>query len=170
MRNKSIGILIIAAAFVIVLASIQGCSPNATNPFTELKTGELNATVSGIGSFYATNAYADSSGITYHVHASMLDTNKVDSLVVDLLVLRKTPVPYTEDVTSDINNIITFCIVNQNGCNTYTARQGNGNSSGTIKITSISPTLQGTFSGTVVLVGGSETRTITNGEFNAAYN
>jgi hypothetical protein len=65
--------------------------------------------------------------------------------------------------------LIDYCLEETvSACKTFHAEKGKGGS-GTIKITSISPYVEGTFSGTLPEIGGSGTRTITGGEFKAGF-
>ncbi len=166
MKKRSINFFIAAlAAFVITLV---GCSPNSTIPTVPLKTGEATATISGLGNFYSTNAFADSnSNVTYHMRAT-IPGSLTDSIVIDIVVTKKSPIAYTVDVSNDNFSSISYCIVQQDGtCKNYKAQNGTGSAS--IKVTAISPSFQGTFNGTLQLVGGSETVSVSGGEFNAAW-
>jgi hypothetical protein len=160
-------ICFVAIAFILFALSLYGCSPNSTMPLIPLKAGELTANVSGSGSFYASNTFTASLA-QYNVRASTLDQNNTDSLVITLLITKGVP-PYSVDVSTEDNSVISYCIVKPDGsCTTYTASKLNGGS-GQINISSISPTLQGAFSGTLQLVGGSGSITISGGEFNSPY-
>ncbi len=166
MRNYRINFFI--AALAAVLITLDGCSPNSTIPTFSLKTGEATATISGLGTFNSTNAFADSSSnVTYHMRATIPGAI-TDSIVIDIVVTKKSPIAYTVDVSNDNFSSISYCIVQPNGsCKNYKAQKGSGSAS--IKVTSISPSFEGTFSGSLQLVGGSETVSISGGEFNAAW-
>jgi hypothetical protein len=130
-----------------------------------LKEGEMDATVSGLGSFFASNTLVDNTTIY-----DILATIDNDSLQIRIIVTKEALVPYTIDVSTDDNSKITYCVLQSNGsCNTYSADKLTANSSGQIKITSLTPTLQGTFSGTLQQIGGSGSVTISNGAFNGSY-
>lgn len=165
---RKFSVIFFIAAFAVLFISIEGCSPNSTIPITPLKTGEVTATISGLGSFYSTNAFADSSSnVTYHMRATIPGAT-TDSIVIDVVVTKKFPVGYTVDVSNDNFSSISYCIVQKDGtCKNYKAQNGSG--SGSIRVTDISPTFQGSFSGTLQLVGGTETVSISGGGFNAAW-
>jgi hypothetical protein len=165
MRKISVSVFI-AAVFVLCL-DFEGCGPNATNPFTPLKSGEIQATISGLGQFYATDAQVTEGPTTYFIAASLKDKNGNDSLVIHILVPKQTTLPYTIDVSNDDVAVMDYCITTSNGCVTYQTKKSVG--SGTVKITDVSPTVQGTFSGTLPAETGSGSVTISNGAFNASF-
>ncbi len=154
-----ISLILLGFAFVI-----SSCSPNSTTPEIPLKSDEMDATISGFGTFDALNTQVANNSL-YDIRGS-LDN---DSLVVEITVSKQILVPYTIDVSADDFSSITYSVDPNGFGKTYAASKLNSGSSGQIKITSTSPNLEGTFSGTLVLIGGSEIVTITNGAFNATY-
>jgi len=170
MREKHISSYTVTAVLFTISLTLSGCSPNSVSPIIPLKAGELSATVSGLGSFFADrNTVADTTTSSYHIHASMQNKDNNDSLVIDLLVSRKDPPPYSNDVSTDGYAKIAYCIIKPDGsCKNYSADKLGGGA-GQIGIASLYPTLQGTFSGSLQLVGGSESVSISDGRFNADY-
>jgi len=169
MQKRITGYGFIALIIVGFVSLLSGCSPNSTTPDVPLKVGEMSANVSGFGSFFASNAVA-SDNSSYDVLASLKDQNNNDSVAIRMTITKQVLTPYTIDVSQDDNSKITFCELQSNGtCITYSADKLTTGSSGQIKITSISPSLQGTFSGTLKQVGGLGSVTITNGAFNAGF-
>lgn len=147
--------------------TITGCDKTVF-PDPPLKSGEMQATISGFGSFFADNARATNGSLTYAIRTSFKGQNNQDSLVFDFVITKETTVPYTIDFNNDANSSMNYCVANSNGsCNNYRVSQSMG--SGSLTITSISPNVEGTFSGTFKSLTGSEIVTITNGAFNAPF-
>ncbi|MEP7234075.1 MAG: hypothetical protein ABI778_02150 [Ignavibacteriota bacterium] len=134
-----------------------------------MKTGEMTASITGTGTFFSSDATAQSGSTTYDVRATVKNNLNVDSLIIQLKVPKQTLVPYTVDLSVDNNANITYCIFRSNACDSYVADKITSGSSGQIRITSTSPNLEGTFSGTLAQVGGSKSVSISNGEFNAGF-
>jgi hypothetical protein len=130
----------------------------------------MRATATVEGGFTANDVTATQTSSIYHVTASMdysFPSNKDGHIEITLDIPKGTP-PYSVDVATTTNSVIDYCLEESvSTCTTFRALKGSG--SGTIKITSISPYLEGTFSGTLPEVGGSGTRTISNGEFKAGF-
>lgn len=166
MRKRNIYLSFGALMFGVLLA-ISGCSPNAVVPITPLEPGEFQATISGLGQFYATHAQVTDGPTTYFIAATVKDKAGNDSLVIHILVPKQATLPYTINVSNDDVAVMDYCITTSNGCITYQAKKSVG--SGTVKITDVSPTVQGTFSGTLPAETGSGSVTISNGAFNASF-
>lgn len=132
-----------------------------------LAPGEMQATSNVEGSFFAKDAVATDQGATYLVKASMASTTFSGNIVVTLQIPKGT-VPYSVTVGTDANGIIDYCLEESpTKCTTFNAKKGSG--SGTIKITALSPNLEGTFSGTLPSISGTGSRTITGGDFKAIF-
>lgn len=153
----------------VLALTFMGCA-DPLKPDGGLAPGEMRATANIEGNFFATDATASSSGSTYLVKASMpysFPGNGNGSILLTLDVPKQTP-PYTISVGSTAVARIEYCLEESaTVCTIFNAKQGTG--SGTIKITSISPYLEGSFYGTLPQVGGSGSRTITGGEFKATF-
>jgi hypothetical protein len=153
------------------IAFLSGCQ-NAVTPIIPLKPGEMQATVSGFGTFYTTNAHAIDGGSnsTYSIHASVKTADGLnDSVVFDFNFTKLTITPYTVDFTDPIS-YMNYCITHTDGsCSNY--RVENGTGSGILKVTSITANdnIQGTFSGTFQSTTGGGNITVTGGEFYASF-
>lgn len=147
--------------------TITGCDKTIF-PDPPLKSGEMQATISGFGSFFATDAVTKDAG-TYFIRASIPSSVPTfDSVVIAIVASKQVTTPYTIDFSTDATSSMDYCIVNSNGtCNNYRVQKGKGN--GTLKISSISPNVEGTFSGTFQSLTGSGSVTITNGAFNSPF-
>jgi hypothetical protein len=157
---------------LLVLAPIvleSGCG--GSNPVTPpLALNEMQATSSREGDFLSNNAVADSSKGTYDVIATMA-INGGGSITIEVSVPKQTSLPYQVDVASNQDALIGYCL-NPTGsqCNEYQA--GNGIGSGQVTITQVSPSLMGTFRGTLWQIpnsGTDTTRSVTDGQFNAPF-
>jgi hypothetical protein len=150
--------------FLILAAStlLTACGPTNNVPIIPLKADEMQADVSGFGSFSATNTTAKVGNSTVYVHASIQDVTGTDSVVLELNFPKAIAFANVSDGVSYIN----YCITQSNGqCLNYHADNTSG--SGRINVTSLSPNVEGTFSGTLTLVSGSTSITISNGAFDA---
>jgi hypothetical protein len=159
------------ALTISVFTFLSGCQ-NAVTPITPLKPGEMQATVSGTGingadQFYATNAQVTDGTSTYFIFASVKAQDNSDSLTIHILVPKQPDIPYTVTVANDNVAVVDYCVTTQSGCITYRSKQNAG--SVVVKITDISPTVQGTFSGTLPADPGSGGVTISNGAFDASF-
>ncbi len=136
-----------------------------------LAIGEMDADISGV-SFKVLNAKKTAlSQLAFSIKGSLEKYNNAtfDSVSLTLVIPVQGGLPYTVNAATDDNTQITFCIVNpiSGTCATsYTAKKGTG--SGTITITSLTPIVEGTFTGT--LLSGTNSMTITNGAFKAQFN
>jgi len=157
---------IVSILFLGLSLFVSGCGPNSIIPDVPLKAGEMQATVNG-GDFFASDVQVTDGTTTYFIAASIKDKNNSDSVVIHILVPKQTTLPYTINVGQDDVAVIDYCITTPNACITSRAKKGVG--SGTVKITDVSPTVQGTFSGTLPSETGSGSVTITNGAFNASF-
>jgi|SRR5688572_10635038 len=162
---KFLLILLVSVSFIFT-----GCPDPLQPDGGGLAPGEMNVTASVEGNFFATDAIADGSGSTYLVKATIPTTfpGNVNGHIEITLELPKNTPPYTVNVASTSGALIEYCLEESaTVCTIFNAKQGTG--SGTIHITSISPYLEGTFSGTLSQVGGSGSRTLSNGEFKAEF-
>ena len=156
---------------ISLVTFLSGCQ-NAVAPIIPLKPGEMQATVSGFGTFYTTNAHAIDGGSNsiYSIHASVRTADGLnDSVVFDFNFTKLTITPYTVDFSDPIS-YMNYCITHTDGsCSNY--RVENGTGSGILKVTSITANdnIQGTFSGTFQSTTGSGNITVTDGEFYASF-
>ena len=160
----------LASVFLTVLLASCG-NNNGLTPITPLLRGEMQATISGFGTFYTKNSQVTDDGSKYTIIATVptADGTK-DSVSITLVATKKGIPPYTIDFTSDVNSEMVYCVLQPNGtCFNYKVKQGMG--SGSIKITSATDNdnVQGTFSGTFQNVAGSGSVTISDGEFYAPF-
>jgi hypothetical protein len=159
---KFLLLLLISVSFVFT-----GC-PDPLQPDGGLGTNELRATATTEGQIFANVEQLVSSGSTYQIHAVDADAISNGDVVIDIVVPKKATVPYSITVGSDADAVLSYCLELTTGaCTTYEAKSGTG--SGTITITEISPEVKGTFSGTLSLIGGGGTRTLSSGEFRASF-
>lgn len=162
----------ISKLFLLLLAVVSvtfiGC-PDPLIPGGELSPGEMNVTASVEGNFFASDATV-TGGSNYLVKASVehqFPGNVNGHIEITLQIPKGTP-PYTVSVGSTPGALIEYCLEESASiCTIFNAKQGTG--SGTIRITSISPYLEGTFSGTLPEVGGSDSRSLSGGEFKAEF-
>jgi hypothetical protein len=149
---------------------VNSCAKDVIDALTPLKPGEMQATVSGSNAaqFFATNTQVTDNNVTYFIVASVRKfDNSDDSLVIHILIPKRTA-PYTIDVGTDPTATVDYCVNTPSSCITYRATLNSG--SVTVKVSDTSPTLQGTFSGTLRdLTGGSGSVTMTDGGFNANF-
>jgi hypothetical protein len=163
--SKILLILLVAVSFVFT-----GCPDPLLPNGGGLAPGEMNVTASVEGNFFASDAVVDGNGSTYLVKATVPFTfpGNVNGHIEITLDLPKNTPPYTVNVGTTAGALIEYCLEESaTVCTIFNAKQGTG--SGTIHITSISPYLEGTFSGTLPQVGGSGSRTLTSGEFKAEF-
>lgn len=166
MRKRSTGFLSTSVICFLMTLTIVGCDKTIF-PDPPLKSKEMEATISGFGTFIASNAQTVNGSLTYSIHSSIQGEDSQDTLVFDIVVTKKSTVPYTIDF-SDANSSMNYCVANSNGsCTNYRVSQSSG--SGTLTITSISPNVEGTFSGTFKSLTGPQTVSITNGAFNSPF-
>lgn len=137
------------------------------NPDTDpgLGPNEMKATSNVEGSFFASDALAVS-GTTYTVDATMPYTPISGDIRITLNIPKNATVPYTMNVASS-EAVINYCLESSNLCTTFRASKSSG--SGSITVTSLTPYLEGTFSGTAIQVGGAQSRVISSGEFKAGF-
>ena len=131
--------------------------------------GEMDATISGT-SFKSVNAATKAGASnTIVLKASVpLQSNKTrDSVSLTMIIPTSATPPYSIDISNDANALINYCIVSypSGNCNSFQAKKGVG--SGTIKITNLSTTIEGTFSGTLPSTSGAGSVTINGGAFKA---
>jgi hypothetical protein len=155
--------------FVLLLATISifftGC-PGPLQPGGGIGPNEVHVSASTEGQIFASVDNVLSGGSTYQIHAVDAGAITNGDVVIDIVVPKRATVPYTVSVGSDNDAVLNYCLELSSGaCTTYKAEKGSG--SGTITITEISPEIKGTFSGTLPLVGGAGSRTLTSGEFRA---
>ena len=139
------------------------CNPD-TDP-AGLGPNEMQAIATVEGSFFANDAFAVN-GPSYAVEASMPYAPISGDIKITLSIPKNVTVPYTRNVSST-DAVIDYCLETSNSCVTYRASKTAG--SGTITVTSISPYLEGTFSGTLTQIGGAQSRVISNGEFKVGF-
>ena len=154
---------------LLLLASTSllftGC-PDPLKPDGGIGVDEVRFTASTEGQIFASVEQLLTGGSTYQIHAVDADAISSGNVVIDIVVPKKATVPYTVTVGTDDAAVLSYCLELTSGtCTTYEAKKNTG--SGTITITQISPEVQGTFSGTLPLIGGAGTRTLTSGEFRA---
>jgi hypothetical protein len=138
-----------------------GCGP--ITDIMPLAPGEMRATSSVEGSFFANDCSFVDAGSVYRIKASMTYQPINGDIVITIDVPKQAALPYTVTIGSS-SAVIDYCLEESAGtCTTF--RASNSAGSGTIQITSISPNLEGTFSGTLSRIGGIGTRTLTAGEF-----
>jgi hypothetical protein len=163
MKKNYLKLLVVTLGFTSLVLTIASCNQTTSAPIIPLKAGEMQATVSGLGSFYATNTKLTTGDIIYTIDGSIDN----DSLGITIAVTKQAATPYTINTSNDINSSIVYCILQPDGtCVKYIAENGLGSASITISdITS--PDVQGSFSGTLKTPDGTGTITISNGSFNA---
>ncbi|MEI8134977.1 MAG: hypothetical protein WCH46_07860 [bacterium] len=164
MKKNNIGLRLIACLVVTTALFVNSCNPLTNAPDIPLKPGESTATISGFGDFSAVNTQVTDGGSTYTIIASQ--STPTDTVSITLLV-KKLPVPpYSITFSTDAVSQMVYCKLQSNGtCLKYAVQQGIG--SGSLQITSISPRVEGTFSGTFQGLTGNVT--ITDGKFNASF-
>jgi hypothetical protein len=160
----------VASTSAVIRITDKNGLTGSSGTFTiSLPVGSMDATVSGLGSFKATNATTIKSGSTVILKASLLQQNKNrDSVSISMIISTQGTPPYTIDVSKDDVSLMNYCQVSypSGSCTNYQAKKGIG--SGTITVTSLSPNIEGTFSGTLPQAGGGGTVTITGGAFKAS--
>jgi len=172
MKKKYFQILVTTFACLSLAILFAACgNNNGLTPITPLLRGEMQATISGYGTFYTKNSQVTDDGSKYTIIASVPTTDGTkDSVSITLVATKKGIPPYTIDFASDLNSEMVYCILQPNGtCFNYKVQQGIG--SGSMKITSVTDNdnVQGTFSGTFQNIAGSGTVTISDGEFYAPF-
>ena len=173
MKKKLLKFICLSALIVSLSISLNSCGKDILDGETALKSGEMQATVSGSGQgtghFYATDAHVIDGGVaaTYFIAATVKDQNNSDSLVIHILIPKLPTVPYTIDVAKDPTAVVDYCVNTASACITYQSKLNKG--SAVVKITELTPNVQGTFSGTLTSDDGSTSVTFTNGGFNASF-
>ena len=163
-------VLLHTLLYVVTIISMTSCSSNSgTTTPPSLTTGEMDAKISS-APFNSLNGKAINGSLTVTVKASIKKQNNaaLDSVSLTLVVAKQGGLPYTLDLASDDYSQITYCIVNPSSgtcASSFTAKKGLG--SGTITITSLTPIIEGTFSG---ILQGSGTVSVSNGAFKAQLN
>lgn len=152
--------------FFLVLAGMSLTSADC-NPDLDpgLAAGEMKANSNVEGSFFADDATA-ATGTTYVVSASMPYAAISGDIEISLGIPKNVTLPHTFNVSST-DAVINYCLKSANLCTTFIANKTTG--SGTITLTSISPYIEGTFSGTLTQVGGAQSRIISGGEFKGEF-
>src|SRR5688572_10096789 len=152
--------------FFLALAGMSLTSADC-NPDVDpgLGPNEMKASSNVEGSFFANDAFAVSS-TSYTVDATMPYAPISGDIRITLNIPKRATVPYTVNVSTE-GGVINYCLESSNSCTNFRANSSAG--SGTIRVTSITPYLEGTFSGTLSQVGGAGTRVISSGEFKAGF-
>ncbi|MEP7234076.1 MAG: hypothetical protein ABI778_02155 [Ignavibacteriota bacterium] len=137
-----------------------------------LAVGETDATIDG-GKFKVLNTTTLKSALTVTVTATLkqIKDPTLDSVQLTLVIPIQGSFPYTIDVPTDANSaLINYCLKQYPGgfCNSYKTSKGIG--MGTITINSLTPIIEGTFSGTLPFSGGGGSVKITGGAFKAQLN
>ena len=156
-----LSLLIMLAPFAVTFAS---CNVNVP-VVPPLGTKSLQVTSNVEGDLYASDALAAVNATFYSVLANA--KHGTDNIAINIIVPIQNTVPYTVDVASDPVAIIGYQIGTKGQ---YAAQKNFG--SGTITITQVSPTIVGTFHGTVWLspaAGSDTTRVLADGQFNAPF-
>lgn len=156
------------AALVVAPLVFIGAECDPTGPaFNPLAMDAMRADVSTEGSFVCDNVTGTSNANLITLIAQ--GDNTVSSRRIELVIPKKTTVPYTINVATDEQALIYYCIpLTSTSCKNFYADKSHGGS-GTITITHVDGYVEGSFKGTVKLANENETRTITNGEFKASY-
>lgn len=138
---------------------------NEPFPNVPLAMNAMRAEVTTEGSFVCDQVVQSaSSSADYWLVVAQGDAT-VGNRRIELRIPKQTTAPFTINVASDDEGSIYYCLpLTQTSCKNFYANQAQGGS-GTIRVTNVTGSLEGTFSGTVQLSNGSETRTITSGEF-----
>jgi hypothetical protein len=154
---------LLLAPFVFIGAECDPTGPAST----PLAMDAMRADVTTEGSFVcdAVSGTGNANLITLVAQGD----NTVGTRRIELVIPKKTEVPYTINVATDEQAVIYYCIpLTSTSCKNFYADKAHGGS-GTITITHVDGYVEGTFKGTVKLANANETRTITNGEFKASY-
>ena len=165
-----LSITLVSFSLALILASCG--KNNGVTPITPLLRGEMQATISGFGTFYTKNSQVTDDGSKYTIIASVptADGSK-DSVSITLVAVKQGITPYTiNNFSSDQTSEMDYCFLQPTGiCNNYRVDQTNG--SGALKITSVASgdNVQGTFSGAFQNLAGSGSVTISDGEFYAPF-
>lgn len=168
--KKQLLLSLLVALFIPVL--FAGCD-NILEPLVPLKNNEMRATIADYGSFDSDILEADATSSSWTVKAKLRGENGSDTLVITLIIPRKTTTPYSITVQSDNSSRINYCVQQTvNLCTDYDVFNGKG--TGSITIESVDETnhiVTGTFSGTLVDLSGvtTVTKSISNGEFKFLY-
>ncbi len=160
-------LLFSAGLFYLAVVAI-GC--NQSNPVVPpVNVNELQSEVTGEGFFSAADGQAKDQGSYYAVLAS--ESFQMGSRSINVIVPKQTSVPYTVNVGSDPVAVLSYDVSSDNVTHKqFYAQQGVG--SGTITVTQVTPTLEGSFSGTLWQVpnaGADTVRTLASGQFNASF-
>jgi hypothetical protein len=168
--RKSVLLSLLVALFIPIL--FAGCD-NVLEPLVPLKNNEMRVTIGDYGSFDSDLLETDASGSAWTVKAKLRGENGSDTLVVTLIIPRRTTTPYTITVQSDNSSRINYCVQQTvNLCTDYDVFNGKG--TGSITIESVDETnhiVAGTFNGTLVDLTGATTTTksLSSGEFKFVY-
>ena len=167
-EKKYFRCLWILTSFFLMIFSFSSCQTGggALLPVTvSIAVGEMDAAVNGV-SFKAINGTTIKSGSSVVLKASLLKKNSNrDSVSISMIIPTQGTLPYSIDVSTDPSSLIKYCMISylSGNCINYQTKKGIG--SGTIYITSLSPNIEGTFSGTLPQAGGTGSVTITGGAF-----
>src|SRR2546423_2668917 len=126
---KNIGLRFFAVAAVLMMLFVSGCKNNGIDlPVTPLKSGEIQATISPFGPFYATDCTVIDGGVanTYFIAATIKDEQGKDSLVIHILIPKRDS-SYTVNVQTDDVAVMDYCITTSSACITYRAKKNVGN-------------------------------------------
>jgi predicted small lipoprotein YifL len=155
--------------WLVLIAPLTLASCNQLGPvLPPAGVNTLQASVTE-GFFSAADARAKDQGTYY----AILGTQSYQSgqRSINIVVPKQTTVPYTITVNTDAVAVISYYVSADNvSSKQYLTQKGQG--SGTITITQITPTVIGSFSGTLSLkpASGTDTvRTVTGGSFNASF-
>jgi hypothetical protein len=155
-----------------ILLGVASCKKDSADP----PSHTITATINGVEENFNTGAYAQlTTGVATNSNLAIFGTNgSGTSADVMSLTLMGDQTLYTATYSSGNSGVASASILYSNGVatsgvlsNGY-ATPASGNPS-TITITSLTSTsVQGTFSGVLVLLDGSTTKAVTNGQFSLA--
>jgi hypothetical protein len=158
------------AALAIAPIIFVGAECDPAGPGVEpLAMDAMRAEVTTEGSFFSNAVIAKDMQTFWTITANGGGVNDKRTIELDIPKPAGRTVPYTIDVTADNQAVIFYCIPITPGsqtCKNFFADQAHGGS-GTITITNTVGHLAGTFNGNVKVSNGTETRTISGGEFKA---
>ena len=131
--------------------------------FTPLAMDAMRADITQEGNFLCDDVTVTDQGTFWRVIAQ--GGGATDTRRIELDVPKEATVPYTINVANDNQAVIYYCVpLTATSCKNFYADQAHGGS-GTITITNIAGHLEGPLRGTVQIANGTETRSISNGEF-----
>ena len=150
-------------AYIAVTAiALSACNPGVSPP-AELNPNTMVADLSS-GYFNSTHAHAIDQGGSISISAQQDLGGPADEITID--IPKSDVVPYQVTVPSDPDAVIGY--YDASNSTQYYARAGEG--SLTIYVTSLTPTIQGSFSATTVANSALDSiQVLTNGAFNATY-